>query len=112
MMRSEIEQEIQDIVRGRGEDPKGRFCDEILVPAEALTDESGANLVQAVVNFTNWAMSDAYLFPSEFPVEALCAYYADYYLAEVDNGGHAQWACNSDFHPLVVKCAGWGLEAI
>lgn len=83
-----------------------------MIPLDVLADESGTDLVQETVNFTNWAMSDALLLPCEFPTEALCAYYADYYLAQVNNGGHAQWACNSDFHPLSVKAAAWGLEAM
>lgn len=111
-MRSEIERELADILRSRGEYPKGSLCESILVPSGEMADEGGADLVQATVDFTNWAMNDAHLLPGEFPLEALCAYYADYYLAEVNNGGHAQWACNSDYHPLVVKTAGWGLEAM
>lgn len=114
-MDENVERELVALVRAAGQEPKGALCTQILVPEGALSDSGapvGMNLVQATVDFVNWAMGEAQLLPSEFPSEAFCAYYTDYYLAQVNNGGHRQWAGNGDFAPLVVKAAGWGLEAM
>jgi hypothetical protein len=107
-----VEQQIASLVRATGQEPQGLICPHILVREDAVDDPSGAELVQSTVEFVNWAMSDAQLLPGEFPAEAFCAYFADYYLAQVNNGGHGQWAGNSGFNPLVVKPAGWALEAM
>jgi hypothetical protein len=115
-MDAAVEQEIVALVRAAGQEPKGVLCPHILIPEESLNDSEdspqGADLVQATVDFVNWAMSEASLLPGEFPAEAYCAYYADYYLAQVNNGGHSQWAGNGGFSPLVVKPVGWALEAM
>lgn len=114
-MDANVERELVTLVRAAGQEPRGALCTHILVPEESLSDSDGpigANLVQATVDFVNWALGEAALLPGEFPAEAYCSYYADYYLAQVNNGGHSQWAHNGKFAPLVVKAAGWGLEAM
>ena len=68
---------------------------EILVSEEALSDKAETyDAVQDVVDFTNAAMHTALLNESEFPVEATQIYQADYYVAQVKNGGHSQYLSN------------------
>src|SRR4030095_16146712 len=52
-------------------------------------------LVSAVVNFVNAMMSQGLYSRYEIPAKALQAYHADYYLAQVNNGGHHQFIHNS-----------------
>jgi hypothetical protein len=44
--------------------------------------------------------------------DALLSYYVDYYLAEVNNGGFAQFVYNTAWKPRVVALVKQGLSAI
>jgi hypothetical protein len=100
------------LLREVGETPQGRLCPEILVAEGASASDDGYTVVQEVVDFTNWATEQAALTLGEIPPEAVCAYHVDYYLAQVDNGGHDQWASNGGLTPLVVRATDLGLEAM
>lgn len=52
-------------------------------------------LIEEVVNYTNFMMQTGLFRHDELPPEALQAYHADYYLAQVNNGGHSQFIHNS-----------------
>jgi len=49
----------------------------------------------AIVEFTNHIRAAAQYANHELPREVLGIYYADYYLAQVNNGGHSQYVGNS-----------------
>src|SRR5262245_18231912 len=51
-------------------------------------------LVKAVVDFVNAMMSLGLYTRFEIPAKAVQAYHADYYLAQVNNGGHGQFISN------------------
>jgi hypothetical protein len=91
---------------------QGVVLDSIPIDASALHIEDCYALIQADVDFVNWALQEAYLVGGEFPQEALWAYYADYYRAQVSNGGHSQFVANSGFTPIVVGACVRGLAAI
>lgn len=91
---------------------QGVVLDSIPIDASALHIEDCYALIQANIDFVNWALQEAYLVGGEFPQEALWAYYADYYRAEVSNGGHAQFVANSGFTQIVVGNCVRGLQAI
>lgn len=92
--------------------PQGLICPHILIPAAVMADEDEYALVQAVIDFVNWAFNQAGLIPGEFPVEALDSYFADYYVAQVKNGGHAQYISNSGWTDVTNRCATRGLTAM
>lgn len=91
---------------------QGVVLDSIPIDSSALHIDDCYALIQADIDFVNWALQDAYLVEGEFPQEALWAYYADYYRAQVSNGGHAQFVGNSGFTPIVVGNCMRGLQAI
>lgn len=67
----------------------------IYISQEAL--EPDANYYDGVmdlVDYTNSAMHGALYLSGEFPIEAELLYFADYYMAEVLNGGHSQFVHN------------------
>jgi hypothetical protein len=83
----------------------------IVVPQPAL--EGGAeDLVQANVDFVNAMMEKAALLPGEFAPQSFYSHYADYYLGQVLNGGHGQYARNSKWNETVVRAAAFGLDAM
>jgi hypothetical protein len=91
---------------------QGVVLDSIPIDASALHVDDCYALIQADIDFVNWALQEAYLVGGEFPQEALWAYYADYYRAQVSNGGHAQFVGNSGFTPIVLGNCLRGLQAI
>ena len=89
---------------------QGLIIGEILVPeAAAATD---IDLVPAVVDFVNWAIGPAHLVLGEIAPEAFWSYHADYYLAQVNNGGHAQFAHNSQMGAQTLDNCRRGLIAM
>lgn len=106
--------EIEDLDphRSPSQRMQGIVLETIPIEESTLHIDDCYALIQAVIDFVNWALSEAFLLGGEFPQEALWAYYADYYRAEVSNGGHAQFVHNSGFTPIVVGSALRGLKAI
>ncbi len=90
---------------------QGVIAPAIVVPQPAL-DGAPENLVQANSDFVNAMLEKAALLPGEFPAPAFYSHYADYYLAQVLNGGHAQYARNSKWNETVVRAAAFGLNAM
>lgn len=90
--------------------PQGLISPQIIVDAAALDDDEG--LVYAVVDYVNRVQQEARLMPGEYPEEASWAYCADYYLAQVNNGGHGQYAFNSGMMSRGLRDCRRGLEAM
>ncbi len=90
--------------------PRGKICHHILVPEQVLGDDS--ELVQAVVDFVNNMHQRAFLVPDEYPDEAIWSYHVDYYLAQVNNGGHGQFAHNGAMNPRTLRDCRLGLQAM
>jgi len=67
----------------------------IIVPAKAYNSERASDLVSAVVDFCNIAIRRCMYVREELPQNALRSFHADYYHAQVDNGGHEQYIKNS-----------------
>jgi hypothetical protein len=91
-------------------EPQGVIAREILV-AEAYLAED-VDLVAAVVDFVNWAIGPAHLVFGEVVAEAFWSYHADYYLAQVNNGGHGQFAHNSGMSEQTLDNCRRGLVAM
>lgn len=84
----------------------------IIVPEKAYRSDSPCDLVQSVVNFVNFALRNAYFNRDEISQNAMRAYHVDYYLAQVNNGGHSQYAANSNMLDAILKDCQQGLEAM
>src|SRR5262245_29858609 len=70
----------------------------VIVPRSAVDraadPEKAHDLVQAVIDFVNAMTGEGLYSRSEIPEKALQVYHADYYLAQVNNGGHSQFIHN------------------
>lgn len=87
--------------------------EEIIVPARYVSsDAHWYDPLQGVVEFVNILQERGSFLPAELPQNAMLAYYADYYAAQVANGGHAQYVDNSGLHPVTIGYAQRGLEAV
>jgi hypothetical protein len=84
----------------------------IIVPERAYGSESPYDLVQAVVNFVNFALRQAYFNRDEIAQNAMRSFHVDFYLAQVNNGGHSQFAANSNMLDVVLRDIDEGLEAM
>ena len=89
---------------------QGLISPQIIVDAAELGNDEG--LVYGVVDYVNRVQQDARLMPGEYPEEASWAYCADYYLAQVNNGGHGQYAHNSRMGSRGLRDCRLGLEAM
>ncbi|MGL5011119.1 MAG: DMP19 family protein [Paracoccaceae bacterium] len=69
----------------------------VVVRASVLTAAKAQpeDLVYEVVCFVNAMFERGLFLPDELPPEAVQVYMADYYLAQVNNGGHSQYIGNS-----------------
>lgn len=94
---------------GRILEPRGLIAENILIPENATGEE---DLVEAVVDFVNWAMDEARLVPGEIAQQAFWSYHSDYYLAQVNNGGHRQFAFNSGMSGQTIENCRCGLAAM
>ena len=84
----------------------------IIVPKKAYESESPYELVQSVVNFVNFTLRHAFFNRDEIAQNAMRAYHVDYYLAQVNNGGHSQFAANSNMLDVILQDIGEGLDAM
>lgn len=76
----------------------GSTLSTVIVPRSALaratSGETPYDLVQAVVNFVNAMTGDGLYNRFEISQQAMQAYHGDFYLAQVNNGGHSQFIHN------------------
>src|SRR5262249_51011548 len=71
------------------------------------------DLVYAVVEYVNHLQREGVYHAREMPAPALQAYHADYYLAQVNNGGHSQFIANTGANLLTTSAdALAGLKAM
>jgi hypothetical protein len=94
----------------------GKFTT-VIVPRSAVlraADPKRAyDLVQAVINFVNTMMGAGVYSRDEIPAKTMQAYHADYYLAQVQNGGHSQFIhnCQKDL-PYILSDVRAGLTGM
>lgn len=85
---------------------------EIIVPQSAYEAEETYALPGAVVDYVNHLLHAAFYERGEVPVEALWSYNVDYYLAQVNNGGHGQFVSNSGWMAAMREDITAGLAAM
>ncbi|HSM41951.1 MAG TPA: DUF4375 domain-containing protein [Afifellaceae bacterium] len=108
---------------GDGGSPVTDFATESADPGQVIVrrsaldavraDPGAYDLVGAVVDFVNAMFEHGCYRRDEISQKALGAYHADYYLAQVNNGGHSQFIRNCGRNaPFVWADASAGLEAM
>jgi hypothetical protein len=80
-----------------------RPISDVLVSQSAYESSDPAVIVAQNVDFVNRLLNQGAYLPDEVPLNARRAYHADYYLAQVSNGGHGQFVGNSRWAPIVIK---------
>jgi hypothetical protein len=83
----------------------------IIVPRSSVESDEDYRLPCAVVEFVNHALRKAMFRRDEIPPAALQAFNVDYYIAQVNNGGHSQFVHNSHWHDYVIHDLRGGLKA-
>src|SRR5262245_6887731 len=84
----------------------------ILIPKIVYENDDPRVIVQHNVEFVNHLFSEGAYLRDEIPVNALRSFHADYYLAEVSNGGHGQFVANSGWQAVIVQDISDALEAM
>lgn len=95
-------------------EPSGGGLAAVIVPRSAVAPNAEPYaLVQGVISFVNAMTEQALYVRGEIPAKALQAYHADYYLAQVNNGGHSQFVHNGrTFFDQIVADARSGLAGM
>lgn len=75
----------------------------ILVDAAVLEAGDPEAVLTAVEEFARWAVEDAMLATDEFPVAAIFIGNLIYYIGQVENGGHWQFAGNTNLQPVLLN---------
>ena len=85
--------------------------DVVVLSRESLESADVRATIALNIDFVN-ALFEELLEPEEVSHDALLSYYVDYYLAEVNNGGFAQFVYNTGWKPRVVALVKEGLSVI
>ncbi|TIX51465.1 DMP19 family protein [Alteraurantiacibacter aquimixticola] len=84
----------------------------IIIPQSARDSEKDYALPSAVVDYVNYVLRTAMFERTEIPPEAMQAYHVDYYIAQVNNGGHSQYVGNSGWHQYQIDDIRAGLAKL
>ena len=73
----------------------GRIVGELILPREAAESSDPYELIGCTIKFVNYMLDTGQFQPVEMIQEPIWSYQVDYYLAQVNNGGHEQYVGNS-----------------
>jgi hypothetical protein len=96
----------------RKETSQGLLAPEILVTRAELRSRNPDTLVDAVIVFCRWCTVEAWLIREEVQPDAWMILHTSYYLGEIYNGGHGQFAGNTGMKPEVLDDVEAGLERL
>jgi len=91
---------------------QGLLAPEILVTRSEYQAADPEILPGALIQFCNWCIEEAWLVRQEVQPDAWPIYHTSYYVAQVDNGGHGQFAANSGMKLAVLDDVEVGLERL
>lgn len=96
--------------------PNTPAVDAIYISEATLADSASYyDGMMSLVDYTNAVMHDALYLTSEFPKEAYWLYLADYYISQVNNGGHSGFLHNARETPgqdAAIAMAARGMNLI
>jgi hypothetical protein len=69
-------------------------------------------LVAAVIEFGNWCVNEAWLVPAEVQRDVWLIHHISFYIGQVNNGGHGQFAGNSGMEPQMLDDLDAGLDTL
>lgn len=84
----------------------------VVVSARTFASADPYDVVLSNISFVNVLFEDELLREDEVARDAMRSYYADYYLAQVENGGFSQFVWNSRWSENVVTLVREGLDAM
>ena len=85
---------------------------EILLPRSACENGDPGAIVSANIRFLNALMDQGTFRPEELPINAMRSYHIDYYMTQVNNGGHGQFVANSRWGEQTIRNISAGLRAM
>lgn len=97
---------------GSHRQPEGLLAPDILVTNADLRDRDPDTLPGAVVRFCNWCVEEAGLIRDEVQPDAWLVYHSVFYVEQVRNGGHGQFAGNSKLRREILDDVEAGLEKL
>ncbi len=73
----------------------------IFISSESVASKDTYDIIWSNIAFIN-ALQQEFVTIEELSQDALRSYYVDYYLAQINNGGFAQFVYNSRWHPTMI----------
>ncbi len=90
----------------------GRYSrDTVIVSNTSHDSDDPYDIIESNISFVNAQLAEQ-IRTSELSRDALRSYYADYYLAQMNNGGFSQFVYNSRWDPDVIGYVREGVEAV
>jgi hypothetical protein len=94
----------------------GLIIKELVLPREEVDSGDPYSVIQCNIDFLNYLFETARYLPGEIIPEPIWSYEVDYYLAQVNNGGHGQYVGNSGIitgtKALAIEATKRGLAAM
>lgn len=96
----------------RKEPSQGLLAPEIWVTPAELRSRDPDTMLFAVVGFCRWCTEEAWLIREEVQPDAWLILHTSYYIGQVRNGGHGQFAGNSGMKPAMLDDIETALEML
>lgn len=103
---------LRNVTGGSFLQPQGLLAPEILVTRNEYEATDPDVLPEALIQFCNWCIEQAWLVRHEVQPDAWPIYHTSFYVEQVRNGGHGQFAANSGMKPAVLDDVETGLERL
>lgn len=75
--------------------PAEPIVKELILPREAAENSDPYKVIDCTIQYYNYLLHTAYYRPAEVIQEPMWSYQVDYYIGQVNNGGHGQYVGNS-----------------
>jgi hypothetical protein len=93
-------------------EPQGLLAPEILITKAELRSRDSQTLPDAVLGFCRWCTGEAWLVREEVQPDAWRIHHSGFYIGDVSNGGHGQFAANSAMEPGLLDDVEEGLDRL
>ncbi|MEA3039219.1 MAG: hypothetical protein QOE79_1732 [Sphingomonadales bacterium] len=93
-------------------EPQGLLAPDILITKVEARSQDSQTLPDAVLRFCRWCTGEAGLVREEVQPDAWRIYHSGFYIGDVSNGGHGQFAANSAMAPELLDDVEAGLNKL